>query len=320
MGMWPFGTRAPCAHCGKKVRKPKDPTLFLCPDCKKPGPWATPEQTLQWETTQAEAERQAVQRQVEAERQATDQRDARVRYAQLLADILAGPTGSSLTALSELSSKTGYSVAELTACRVKAARDYTTRVVSDDLITPDENDHLHLAINVLGLRIGQVCPPNDPLGHRLAVASANGGFLPEVPSPHVMAKKGELVHAELPATLLKDVTIRQTQGGSTGFSFPIGKTGIRYRVGGYRGQSVEVGTKRVPADSGLLVITSTRAVFLGNKKTVEMLYSKLVNLTVFSDGVQFHQSNRVAAPVFTLQGPDIVAAYVHAAAQRVATG
>lgn len=308
MGMWPFGTREPCPHCGKKVRKPQDAAVFLCPHCKKPGPWATAEQTHQWEAAQAEAEQQA-----------KDQGDARVRYAQLLADIAAGSTNGSLaSSLSGLASKTGYSADELTAVRVKAARDYTMRVVSDDLITPEENSRFDQVMGMLGLRTQDVFPPNDPLQHRLAVAAANGGFLPEVASPHVMPKKGELVHTEVPATLLKDVTIRQTQGGYSGFSFPVGKTGIRYRVGGYKGHSVEVGTKRVPADSGLLAITSTRAVFLGNKKTVEMPYSKLVNLTLFSDGVQFHQSNRQTAPVFTLQSPDIVAAFVHVAAQREA--
>jgi hypothetical protein len=34
-----------------------------------------------------------------------------------------------------------------------------------------------------------------------------------------------------------------TQGGYRGFSFPIGKRGIRYKVGGARGHSVEIGTK-----------------------------------------------------------------------------
>jgi hypothetical protein len=111
------------------------------------------------------------------------------------------------------------------------------------------------------------------------------------------------VHLEVQATLLKDVAIRQSQGGYSGFSFPIGKTGIRYRVGGYRGHSVEVGTKRVPADAGYLLISSRRAVFIGNKKTLDLPYAKLVNLMVFSDGVQFHESNRQTAPAVPRSSP-----------------
>jgi hypothetical protein len=38
---------------------------------------------------------------------------------------------------------------------------------------------------------------------------------------------------------------------------------------------VEVGTTRVPADDGFLAISSQRAVFIGNRKTIELPYVKL---------------------------------------------
>jgi hypothetical protein len=51
----------------------------------------------------------------------------------------------------------------------------------------------------------------------------------------------------------------------------------------------------------------------------DMPYAKLDNITVYTDGVQFHLSNRVNAPLFTMKtGSDMVAAVVHAAAQRAA--
>ena len=124
-----------------------------------------------------------------------------------------------------------------------------------------------------------------------------------------MAKKGEIVHLEWPATLMKEVAIREYQGGYSGFSFPVGKTGIRYKVGGSRGHSVQVGTKLDVADTGTLAITNKRAVYMGTRKTVDMPYAKLDNLTVYTDGVQFHLSNRVNAPLFTMKpGSDMVAA------------
>jgi hypothetical protein len=56
---------------------------------------------------------------------------------------------------------------------------------------------------------------------------------------------------------------------------------------------------------------------MGSLKTVDMPYSKLVNLTVYSDGIVFHVSNRANAPLFTIAGgTDVVAAVVNAAAQR----
>jgi hypothetical protein len=48
-----------------------------------------------------------------------------------------------------------------------------------------------------------------------------------------------------------------------------------------------------------------------------MPYAKLVNLTVYGDGIQFHLSNRVNAPLFKIMhGSDIVAAIVNMAAQQ----
>ncbi len=56
--------------------------------------------------------------------------------------------------------------------------------------------------------------------------------------------------------------------------------------------------------------------FIGAKKTVEMPYSKLASLGVFTDGVQFHQSNRQTAPLFKVPDGEAVAAVVNAAARR----
>jgi len=143
-------------------------------------------------------------------------------------------------------------------------------------------------------------------------------MLPEVASPHILAKKGEVVHYECPANLMKEVGVRQYQGGYSGFSFPIGKTGIRYRVGATKGHSVQVGTQLQVADSGLLSITNKRVVYTGSRKTVDMPYSRLINLTAYSDGIQFHLSNRVNASLFTMSsGANVVAAIVNHAAQDV---
>jgi hypothetical protein len=260
-GMPLFGKHEPCPHCGKNVKQPADPVLFLCPHCGQPGPWARPDQITAWQKARADEERNA-------------------RQTQKFADYLQGAVG-------------------------------------DDILTPDEEARVQELRRTLGIDLAAFLRANPDLARHAMIAEANGGILPHVQSPHLIEKKDEVVHLELQATLLKDVAIRQSQGGYSGFSFPIGKTGIRYRVGGYRGQSVEVGTKRLPADNGMLVVSSQRAVFLGAKKTLELPYAKLASLTLFTDGVQFHQSNRQTAPVFVVTPPDVVAAFIHAAAQRL---
>jgi hypothetical protein len=300
-----FGPRKPCPHCGKKVRQPSKTADFLCPRCGKPGPWASPDQVADWE--RSEPERQRLER---------AQEDARRRFSEVLAALASGaPTDT--TQLPALAMQTGLASDQLAQEKTEAFTSYVQRAVGDEILTPEEEDHVQELVRTLGIDLGAFLQQDPELGRHVMVAEANGGFLPEVSSSRLVQKKGEIVHLEVQATLLKDVTVRQSQGGYSGFSFPIGKTGIRYRVGGYRGHSVEVGTKRVPADDGVLVVSSQRAVFIGNKKTIELPYSKLVNLTVFSDGVQFHESNRQTAPVFLVPGPDVVSAIVHAATQRL---
>jgi hypothetical protein len=155
------------------------------------------------------------------------------------------------------------------------------------------------------------------LPDHLLIASINGGVLPELPSHQLITKKGEVVHLEWPAELMKEVTLREFRAGYHGFSFPIGKTGIRYRVGGARGHSVVTGTQIQVADTGVLCISSQRAVFIGSRKTMEMPYSKLLNLTVFKDGIQFHMSSRQTAPLFKLENGEVAAAMVNASVQRL---
>jgi hypothetical protein len=153
---------------------------------------------------------------------------------------------------------------------------------------------------------------------RAFVSAINGGILPEVTQPHVLPKKGEvIIHFDDAANLMKEVALKEYQGGYSGFSFPIGKTGARYRVGRVRGRMVEVGTQLQVADTGLLAITNKRAVYMGSRKTVDMPLAKLLNLNVFTDGVQFQMSNRVNPPLFQTDQSEIVAALVNAAAQRL---
>jgi len=304
-GMGLFGPREPCPHCGKKVRKPEGPAQFICPHCGQPGPWASPQQVADWQ--KAEAEREQVERL---------QKEAQQKYSDVLAALASG-TSTDASQLPALADRTGFTSEELATQKTAAFTTYVQKAAGDDILTPEEESHIQELVRVLGIDLRALFRQNPDLGRHVMVAEANGGLLHEISSSRLMQKKGEVVHLELQATLLKDVTIRQSQGGYSGFSFPIGKTGIRYRVGGYRGQSVEVGTKRVPADTGYLVISSQRAVFLGSKKTLDLPYAKLENLTVFSDGIEFHQSNRQTAPVFVVQAPDVVAAYIHTAAQRL---
>jgi hypothetical protein len=71
------------------------------------------------------------------------------------------------------------------------------------------------------------------------------------------------------------------QGGYQGFSFPIGHTGIRYRIGGSRGHFVQGPETPTPVDTGVATITNQRIVFQGPLQTREWDYSKLLGYQHF---------------------------------------
>jgi hypothetical protein len=301
-----FGERRVCPHCGRKVREPKRIEDYRCPRCGKPGPWATDEQAAAWQ-----AEQEALEYAQAAAKEAAG------RYWELLGQVTNGDLASIIPKMRVAADEAGVSDADRSQAELGVFRDWVKSAIADDIFTPEEHDRLSVLMSAFELTPESLASADRDLSHDVLVAEINSGYLPEVRSPHVIAKAGEMVHLEVPATLMKEVALREYQGGYSGFSFPIGKTGIRYKVGGARGHSVQVGTRLQVADSGLLAVTNRRAVYTGSRKTVDMPYPKLVSVTVYSDAIVFHLSNRVNAPIFSIPtGSDVVAAVVNAAAQR----
>ncbi len=190
------------------------------------------------------------------------------------------------------------------------------RFLDDDILSEEEEHSLLELGGIFGITQQVFRSKYSDLFFRLVIARLNDGRLPEVTDPHIIAKKGEVVHAETEAALMKEVTLREYRGGYSGFSFRIAK-GVRYHVGGARGRSVVTGTKLVADDVGLLSVTSRRSVFVGAKRTVDLPYPKLVNLGVFTDGIQFHMENRSTAPLFKVENGEVIAATINAAVQRL---
>jgi len=292
--LW-FGPKAPCPNCGKDVRKPGDTARFLCPHCGHPGPWASPDQAHEWQAS----------------------RDAKEKYKALLRDatLPSADLSVSLPALRAIEPLTGYTAQDLSQFATAAFEDLCKSVLADEVLTREGDRRLQAVLAALDLTWDGFLASRPAMRHSLIIASANGGLLPQLASHQLITKDGEVVYLEWPASLMKEVAVREFQGGYSGFSFPIGKTGIRYKVGGARGRSVLLGTKVEAADNGTLSLSSRRAVFLGTKKTIEMPYAKLVNLEVFSDGVRFHQSNRQTVTQLSCSDGEVVAAIIHAAMQ-----
>ena len=112
----------------------------------------------------------------------------------------------------------------------------------------------------------------------------------EVQSPLIL-KRGERACAVVPASLARQQTRRQWVGGSQGFSFPIGHTGIRYRVGSFHGHPIEQQSLR-NLDTGTLVITNQRIAFIGKVKSTSVPLAKMLHIQCYSDALAVFQEGR----------------------------
>jgi hypothetical protein len=244
-------------------------------------------------------------------------RDAPVEYEALLGQIAAG--GVELRGLArkvEAAAETaGFRRRKDAKLRARTFQALAERVLADDRLTEAEEHELLSVAHALGYRDDDIASSFGDLLNRLLVCRINDGRLPEVTSPRLIAKPGEIVHLETRAELMKEVVHREYRGGSSGVSFPIAP-GVRFRTGSTRGRSVVTGTSLQAADAGVLSVTDARLVFQGQKKTQESRLDRLTGFDVYTDGIRIGVSNRQTASLYRVDSGIVVGALVNVAAQR----
>jgi hypothetical protein len=134
---------------------------------------------------------------------------------------------------------------------------------------------------------------HDELAAVLAAATTRQGQA----SSDIMLKAGEAVFASI--TNVGLVEERRSPGHyaghSSGFSIPVASVGgrsVRYRVGASKGHYVQGAPHPEAVDQGAMVVTNQRVVFVGARKTVECLFSKLVSAQVEGGELALSVSNR----------------------------
>jgi hypothetical protein len=173
-------------------------------------------------------------------------------------------------------------------------------VLSDDVLSATEEDRLVRTAGALGTTFQALQTAAPQAFEELVIAKINAGRPPVLHDPPMLLNKDEVAYGSFAVDLMKEVTLREFRGGSSGVSVPLGH-GVRYRVGAFRGRSVVVGTQLVSQDSGMLTVTSKRAVFTGQKKTLEFRRDRLVGMEQFTDGIRLNVSNRQTASLFRLR-------------------
>jgi hypothetical protein len=129
------------------------------------------------------------------------------------------------------------------------------------------------------------------------------------PQPLIL-KKGEQACLAVPATIARQQIRRQWVGASQGFSFPIGHTGIRYRVGSFRGHPVEQ-QLLTKLDAGTLVISNQRLAFIGGTKSTSVAFAKLLHVECYSDALAIFQEGREKPDYYYIDKPQYVLFFVN---------
>jgi hypothetical protein len=106
--------------------------------------------------------------------------------------------------------------------------------------------------------------------------------------PGVMLKKGEVAFVAIDGAAL--VEPRRAPGHwagrSSGYSVHVAKR-VNYRIGASKGTYVQGEERPTPTDTGLFVVTNQRCLFMGEKKTTEWAYAKLVGYSLDGEATAF---------------------------------
>lgn len=127
-------------------------------------------------------------------------------------------------------------------------------------------------------------------------AKAETDGLDPVDSP-LLTRRGERAYFVTPARLARMARRTRYVGSSSGFSFPIGRTGIRYRVGSFSGRPIQTESLQT-VDSGSLVVSNQRFAFLGTQKSIAIPLSKIIQVQAYRDGVAVSREGRESVDVY----------------------
>jgi hypothetical protein len=130
-----------------------------------------------------------------------------------------------------------------------------------------------------------------------------------VQSPLIL-KRGEQAYVSVSSRLARRRTRIHYVGGSQGLSFPIGHTGIRYRVGTFRGQPVQQ-QYLGQVDTGTLVLTNQRLAFIGTSKSAAVPITKILHVECYSDGLAVFQEGRENPNYFLIEHPQYLLLFLN---------
>ena len=203
----------------------------------------------------------------------------------------------------------GLSPDDLKEVRVRAYRAAATTISQDSEVTDEELSDLEEIQKFLQIPEGDVATTKRALYRLRLISEISQGNLPTLDLQGVVLRKQEQIHWIEAASLIEERVIRKTYvGGTQSVGFRVMK-GVTFRVGGTRGHMIAE-RDMIPISFGDLIVTNQRVIFRGDKKSFQLLMSKLLEFEAYGDGLRLTDINGKprALRIHEPSNTDIVAA------------
>jgi hypothetical protein len=130
----------------------------------------------------------------------------------------------------------------------------------------------------------------------------------------VPLKAGEKIFGGEKSNLYEPRAVREFHGGSRGVSMRVAK-GVSVRVGNFKGQSESHDELRM-IDSGVLIITNKRLIFVGPNRGSNIDLKKLLHFNVTQDGIMVNVETRQKSQLFSVSDPEVWGALIKGAIKQ----
>ncbi|OOR86738.1 hypothetical protein B0181_11490 [Moraxella caviae] len=198
-------------------------------------------------------------------------------------------TNNELETIKRLIQEYGLTEKDLNIVGVKAFRAAFKAMMSDNIITQQEESDLLAIKDILCVQNELVTKEMAVLLEHQELRNIQNGILPVIETGGILLQRDEQVHFLLDCSLREERVVRRSyQGGSQGVSVRVAK-GVSFRVGQHKGRMVSE-RDVVVVDTGNLAVTNKRIMFLGSQKSFDVIYKQLIGYQVYSNGLDVHTS------------------------------
>jgi hypothetical protein len=174
------------------------------------------------------------------------------------------------------------------------------RSVADRRLSPDELEELASVARHLGMTPDFDKATEAMLDRYALFWRIENGDLPMVEVKNIALEPGETCHAEVPAELYESRGATESASESEGIVSVRIARGVYFRAGSASEDRMNR-TGLVRKDSGPVLITSRRILFIGSEGTVSFPLRDLSSYQVYADGIVLERRDRTG-PFFTMEG------------------